>query len=209
VCLPAVGVGGDYFDYLPLAQDRLGIVIADVSGKGIPAALLMAGLQASVRSLAIPGASPCEVNRRLNEMLFPTISEARYATMFFATYDGATRSLTYSNAGHCHPVVISARAPRRLSEGGLPIGMFGASGYGEGNVALESGDLVALFTDGVSEAPDPQDREFGEERLLDLLTRHREDDLDELLQTVLAEVESWGGGGPPHDDVTLVLVRAR
>jgi serine phosphatase RsbU (regulator of sigma subunit) len=210
VCLPAVGVGGDYFDYIPLAQDRLGLVIADVSGKGIPAALLMASLQASVRSLAIPGASPREVNRRLNDMTFPSISDSRYATMFFALYDGATRSMTYSNAGHCQPVVVSSRAkPIRLCEGGLPIGMFGGAVYGEGTIALETGDLVALFTDGVVEAPDPQDREFGEERLLDLLARHRGDDLDEVLRVVLAAVEKWSGGGAAHDDVTLVLVRAR
>jgi serine phosphatase RsbU (regulator of sigma subunit) len=209
VCLPAVGVGGDYFDYLPLAQDRLGLVIADVSGKGIPAALLMAGLQASVRSLAIPGASPGEVNRRLNDMILPTISESRYATLFFALYDGPTRSLTYSNAGHFPPVVVSSGEHVRLSEGGLPIGMFGGAGYGEGTLALGCGDLVALFTDGVIEAPDRHDREFGEARLLDLLVRHRGEELDDILRVVIGEVERWSGGGPPHDDVTLVLVRAR
>jgi len=207
-CLPAVGVGGDLYDFLPFAEDRVGLVIADVSGKGIPAALLMAGLQASVRSLALPSLAPNEINRRLNEMLLRSTSAARYATMFFGHYDGRSRTLTYSNAGHYPPLHIGADGARRLTEGGLPIGLLGDASYEEGSCILGEGDLLALFTDGIVESPDAEDREFGEGRLLAILREHRERNLDDIVATVLDEVTRWRGGRAPHDDVTLVLARA-
>lgn len=208
ICLPAVGVGGDYYDFLPLPDERIGLVIADVSGKGIPAALLMAGLQASVRSLALPGVSPCEINFRLNEMLHRSTSASRYATLFFAFYDPESRQLVYSNAGHYPPLHLGASGATRLSHGGLPIGLLGESRYGEGCRTLGVGDLVALFTDGVIETPNARDEEFGEARLIEILERHRGHDLQEILGTVVDEVARWSGGGPPHDDITLVLARA-
>ena len=209
VCLPAIGVGGDYYDYLPVPDERVGLVIADVSGKGIPAALLMAGLQASVRSLAHPGLTPCEVNRRLNDMLHQSTSASRYATLFFGLYDPRDRTLVYSNAGHFPPIHIGANGAAYLSQGGLPIGLMGGSLYGEGRRELGIGDLLALYTDGVVETPNAQGEEFGNARLVELLTRHREAPLTDLLSIVIDEVARWGGGGPPHDDVTLVLARTR
>jgi len=209
VCLPAIGVGGDYYDFLPLPDERIGIVIADVSGKGIPAALLMAGLQASVRSLALPGISPCEINRRLNDMLHQSTSASRYATLFFAIYDPLDRSLLYSNAGHFPPLHCGPREAARLSQGGLPIGLMPGSLYGEGRRELGVGDLLALFTDGVVETPSPAGEEFGTARLVEVLNRHRELSLDAIVSEVVDAVGRWSGGGAPHDDLTLVLARAR
>ena len=207
VCRPAVGVGGDFYDFLPHAEDRLGLVIADVSGKGIPAALLMAGLQASVRSLALPGLPPAEVNRRLNELLHRSTSDSRYATLFFALYDGRDRVMTYSNAGHYPPLLLQAGDAVRLQAGGLPIGALPGSVYGEGRRQLSPADLLALYTDGIIEAPSLEGEEFGEARLLEVLARNRETPLDDLLRVVLEEVSNWTAGAPPHDDVTLVLAR--
>lgn len=209
VCIPAIGVGGDYYDFLPLQDERIGLVIADVSGKGIPAALLMAGLQASVRSLALPGVSPCEVNRRLNDMLHQSTSASRYATLFFALYDPQDRSLHYSNAGHFPPIHLGAHGAAYLSQGGLPIGLMPSSLYGEGRRELGLGDLLALYTDGVVETPNANGEEFGNARLVEILQRHSEVALSELLTRVIDAVDSWSGGGPPHDDVTLVLARTR
>jgi sigma-B regulation protein RsbU (phosphoserine phosphatase) len=209
ICLPAVGVGGDYYDFLPLPDERMGIVIADVSGKGIPAALLMAGLQASVRSLALPGISPCDINRRLNEMVHQTTSASRYATLFFAVYDPRDRSFLYSNAGHFPPIHCGARDATRLSQGGLPIGLMPGSLYGEGRRELGIGDVVALYTDGVVETPNAQGEEFGDARLVEVLTQHRGAPLDDIVAEVVATVGRWSGGGIPHDDLTLVLARAR
>jgi serine phosphatase RsbU (regulator of sigma subunit) len=208
VCTPAVGVGGDLYDFLPVSEDLFGLVIADVSGKGIPAALVMAGIQASVRSLALPGLPPGELNRRLNEMLVRSTSDARYATMFFALYDHRERLLTYSNAGHHPPLLLSEQGLSRLAADGLPIGILGGTRYGEGARRLKAGDLLALYTDGVVEAPDPQGNEFGEARLIGVLERHRDENLDDLLQRVVDDVERWRGSAPPHDDITLVLARA-
>ena len=209
VCLPAIGVGGDYYDFLPLSNDRVGLVIADVSGKGIPAALLMAGIQASVRSLAQPGVPPSEVCRRLNDMVHETTSASRYATLFVGFYDPRDRSLQYTNAGHFPPLHIGGPGAGRLSQGGLPIGLMPGSLYGEGRRELGVGDLVALFTDGAVEQPNHDGEEFGEARLLDLLAREREAPLSELLTIVTGQIRAWSGGGTPHDDITLVLARVR
>jgi serine phosphatase RsbU (regulator of sigma subunit) len=208
-CIPAIGVGGDYYDFLPLQDERIGLVIADVSGKGIPAALLMAGLQASVRSLALPGVSPCEVNRRLNDMLHQSTSASRYATLFFGLYDPQDRSLHYSNAGHFPPIHIGAHGAAYLSQGGLPIGLMPSSLYGEGRRELGLGDLLALYTDGVVETPNGGGEEFGNARLVEILTRHQAAPLQELLDRVIDAVNVWSGGGAPHDDITLVLARTR
>lgn len=207
-CRPAVGVGGDYYDYLQFSDDRVGLVIADVAGKGIPAALLMAGLQASVRSLAAPSVDPGEVNRQLNGMLYRSTATSRYATLFFGVYDARRRTLSYSNAGHFPPLHIEATEVGRLTADGIPLGLMEEAQYGQGCRTLQPGDLLALYTDGIVEAPDARGVEFGEERLVAALRRNMDRDLDEVILTVLGEVERWTGGGAAHDDATLVLVRA-
>ena len=209
VCLPAVGVGGDYFDFLSLPGERLGVVVADVSGKGIPAALLMAGLQASVRSVSLSGCGPAEVNRRVNGLLHATTSMSRYATLFFALYDPAAREIQYSNAGHFPPILLGPSGAVRLTQGGLPLGMFDGSVYGEGRREMRGGDVLALCTDGLLEAPDDAGREFGEARLIAILERTRGRALSEILDEVVRDVKAWTRDGPPHDDVTVVLVRSR
>lgn len=208
-CLPAVGVGGDYYDFLPLADDRLGVVIADVAGKGIPAALLMAGIQATVRSLAVPGLSPAEVTRRLNAMLYDTVSAGRYATFFFALYEAGSAELVYSNAGHFPPFVVRETDEARLTVGGIPIGLFQDAEYGEGRVGVTPGDLLVLYTDGLVEAPDSRGREYGEDRLIDAIRRRRKVHLERLVDDVLDDVTAWKGTRDQHDDVTLVVARIR
>jgi sigma-B regulation protein RsbU (phosphoserine phosphatase) len=209
VCLPAVGVGGDYFDFLPLPGERLGVVVADVSGKGIPAALLMAGLQASVRSVSSSGCGPAEVNERVNALLHDTTSDSRYATMFFALYDPELRRIRYSNAGHFPPILLGPQGAVRLTQGGLPLGLFGGSAYGEGSREMQPGDVMVLCTDGLLEAPDRSGREFGETRLVEILERSRGRDLPAVLEEIVRTVRAWTEDGPPHDDITVVLVRSR
>jgi serine phosphatase RsbU (regulator of sigma subunit) len=206
-CRPAIGVGGDYYDYLQFSDHRLGIVIADVAGKGIPAALLMAGLQGSVRSLAGPAVEPGEVNRLLNGMLYRSTTTARYATLFFALYDADRRVLSYSNAGHFPPLLVGRDGTvAHLGADGIPLGLFEEARYGQAQRTLETGDLLALYTDGIVEAQGLDGVEFGEERFIELLTRHRDADLDDLVLKIMADLEQWSGGHA-HDDATLVLAR--
>jgi sigma-B regulation protein RsbU (phosphoserine phosphatase) len=208
-CHPAVGVGGDYYDILQFDESRLGLVIADVSGKGVPAALLMAGLQSAVRSIARSDADPGDVQARINNMLYRSSSSSRYATMFLGLYDGESGKLVYANAGHHPPLIVGDEGAARLDERGLPVGMFEDSRYRPVECRLRPGDLLVMFTDGVSEAPRPDGEEYGEERLVELLRRHRAEPLERIVEIILESLDAWTEGGEAHDDVTVVLARAR
>ena len=207
VCRPAIAVGGDYYDYLQRGDGCLGLVIVDVSGKGVPAALLMASLQASVRSQFPAAATPGRLNAGLNEALVRSSSTARYATAFIATFDPATRRLSYSNAGHLPALLVRQEQTVHCDEGGVPIGLFDGVTYETATRTLAPGDLLALFTDGVTEAPGPDGEEFGSARLADLLKAHRTRPLDAVIRTVLDALLAWTGPADAHDDVTLVLAR--
>ena len=209
VCRPAIAVGGDYYDYLQDGGGRLGLVIADVSGKGVPAALLMASLQASMRSRFPTAGSPERLAAGLNEALLGSSSAARYATAFLSAFDPETRRLSYSNAGHLPAILIRKDEMIRCHEGGMPIGLFEGAAYETATRILAPGDLLALFTDGVTEAPAPDGEEFGAARLADLLRAHRARPLDAVIEIVLDALLQWSGPIDAHDDVTLVLARVR
>ena len=209
VCRPAIAVGGDYYDYLRDGDGRLGVVIADVSGKGVSASLLMAHLQASMRSRFPTAATPGLLVADMNEALCGSSSASRYATLFLATFDRETRRLSYTNAGHLPAILVHEENTARCEEGGFPIGMFEGAAYETGARTLAPGDLLALFTDGVTEAPAPDGEEFGATRLAELLRAHRGRPLDKIIEVVLDALVQWSGPVDPHDDVTLVLARAR
>ena len=209
VCRPAIAVGGDYYDYLQDGDGRLGLIIADVSGKGVPAALLMASLQASMRSGFPTAGSSARLAAGLNDALFRSSSAARYATAFLSAFDPGIRRLSYCNAGHLPAILVRKDETIRCHEGGMPIGLFEGAAYETATRTLAPGDLLALFTDGVTEAPAPDGEEFGAERLADLLRAHRARPLDAVIETVLDALLRWSGPVDAHDDVTLVLARVR
>ena len=169
----------------------------------------MASLQASVRSLFPTAPTPGALHERLNDALYRSSSAARYATALLADFDPGTRRLTYSNAGHLPALLVRRDETVRCDEGGMPIGLFEGSVYDTGTLALAPGDLLALFTDGVTEAPAPGGEEFGAERLAELLRAHRDHALEAVLEAVLDALLAWSGPVDPHDDVTLVLARVR
>ncbi len=180
VCIPARGVSGDYYDVLQLPDGRLIIAIADISGKGIPAAILMANLQALLRALSSIGDSPADVCRRLNQHLNQVMDESRFATFFYAEWKPDERRLRYVNAGHNPPILLDSGPPRRLKEGGIPLGIFPGSEFEMGEVRLKPSDLLVLYSDGITEAKENSGEEFGDQRLENLITANQEKPLPEI-----------------------------
>ena len=199
-------VGGDYFDILPLSEKTLGMCIADVAGKGMPAALLMSNLQAAVRGLSSLSIAPHLLCNRLNSIVYQNTESDRFITFFYAQLEGSTGRLAYVNAGHNAPFVVRLDGSHeRLREGGPVLGVFDKRNYEMGSAELLPGDRVILFTDGVTEACSPEGEEFGEARLLHLLRDHRALSAQELQAKILAVVAEFTGGRWQDDATLLVL----
>jgi len=207
VCVPAAGISGDYFDILELADGRLVFAIADISGKGLSAAILMSNVHAGLRILAQAGHSPAQICCQLNRHLCNFTEGYRFATLFYAEWSRSERRLTYVNAGHTVPMLVSATGAARLERGGVPIGLLPHSRFQSGTVSLQPDDLVVLYSDGITEAGVLEAEPFGESQLEALIVTHRERPLDEIQREILRAVRKWSGG-EPEDDMTLLLVRA-
>lgn len=209
-CRPAREVGGDYYDFLALADGRLGIAIGDVSGKGLGAALMMASLEASLRALVPVVNDPAELMERVNGLVYQASASNRFATLFYAQYYPASRSLSYVNAGHNPPVVLRNCAGVyqifRLETGGPVVGLL-PHRYQRGIFPLEVADLVVLFTDGVSESMNARYEEWGEERLIDFAKTCQGLAAHEVTRRILAAAQAFAAGFPQHDDMTLVVLR--
>jgi phosphoserine phosphatase RsbU/P len=199
-------VGGDYFDVLPLGEDTLGLCIADVAGKGIPAALLMCNLQAAVRGLSSPSLAPNLLCNSLNSLVCRNTDTDRFITFFYVQLDGAARLLRYANAGHNAPFVVRPNGSHeRLREGGGVLGVFPGQSYSMGTAQLAPGDRLVLFTDGVTEACNPDGEEFGETRLLSLLQEHRALPAGTIREKIVGAISEFSGGHQTDDATLLVL----
>ena len=212
-CHPARVVSGDYFDYVALRGARVLLAIGDVAGKGISAALLMASLQSSLRmQLADAAVSASQMVGRINEQLHAATTPEKFASFCAGTFDEAGGVFTYTNAGHLPPMVVrngthAERKVERLEVNGMVVGAFPQASYTESRVALESGDLLVFFTDGVSEPENAYGEMFGEERLAELIARHAHLSEEQILETVWQGVREWTGEGEMPDDMTLLLAR--
>ena len=208
---PAAGVAGDCFDAIALEPGRLAISIADVVGKGIPAALLMSNLQAAVRAFGTAAAAPADLCARVNRTLCGHIAEGRFISFFYCVLDTDAGALAFANAGHHAPIVVRASGDvERLSAGGPVLGVLPDAQYDQGQVRLECGDRVVLFTDGITEAraSDESDEEFGDMRVVQLAREHRAHSAG-TLQAVLIEAVSSFSGGLFTDDATLIVIGRR
>jgi len=205
---PARSVGGDYYDAIPLADGRVGICIADVAGKWMPAALLMAGLQAAVKATAESDMAPRRVCGRVRQVLMPNLSGGKFITLFYAVLDTAARTLTYCNAGHNPPLLVRASGSvEPLATGGTVLGrLFAGDPYDEATVTLDRGDRVVLFTDGVTEGR-RGDEDFGEGRLADVIKANRTASAAELQERIVEAITTFTSG-TFGDDVTLVIIAA-
>jgi sigma-B regulation protein RsbU (phosphoserine phosphatase) len=209
-CRPALGVGGDYYDFLELPAGRFGFAIGDVSGKGIPAALLMACLQASLRGQTIGGSTDLAcLMSDLNRLIYNATPANRYATFFYAQYEPATRTLAYVNGGHNPPMLLRGSEVIRLEEGGPVIGLFKPSKYSQASIALEPGDVLTLFTDGISESMNAADDEWGEDNLLEAIRRCRRLCAGDMLVELMREADAFAAGAPQHDDMTVMVFKLR
>jgi len=203
-------VGGDSYDWIPLEDGRLVLVVADVSGKGTPASLLMASVHASIRSLA-GQAAPDEIVARLNRFLYASTQASRFVTLFYAELDPAARRLTFVNAGHVPPFRVGRNgALTRIDPGGPAVGLLEDASYEAGMLELEPGDLVTVMTDGITEARSPQDEELGDERVGETLRALAgEDDASAVLRGLVAAVDEWSGVAGCSDDLTALVLKAR
>jgi sigma-B regulation protein RsbU (phosphoserine phosphatase) len=207
VCIPARGISGDYYDVMQFADGRLAFAIADISGKGISAAILMANVQALLRTLSETGIPPAEVCKRLNYHLHQVTDDSKFATFFYAEWSRAERVLSYVNAGHYAPVLLGSSRGRQLDEGGVPLGLFPCSEFKTGQLTLQPGDLLALYSDGITEATSKSGEEFGDGRLQAEIEKHSDAPLAEIQAAVLEAVRAWAGD-ELEDDMTLLVVRA-
>lgn len=235
-CEPARTVSGDYYDFVPLGADQLALAVGDISGKGISAALLMASIHSAVRAYSLErvpmiaaagvgqgGAfapsegekasrddiSPSLLCTMLNRQLYASTASARYATMFLGVYDGYSRKLSYCNAGHLPPIILSSDGSiHRLEVGGSVVGLLPGLAYNESEATLRSGDIFIAYSDGITE-PENDFGEFGEERLLQLIRENQELPLQRIADLAVAAVKDWIGGNEQPDDITIVLARQR
>jgi serine phosphatase RsbU (regulator of sigma subunit) len=218
--VPARRIGGDYYDFVKVADGRIGIAIADVSGKGVAAALIMSIVQASLRIISSEGdVTPPRLVARLNEFVYRSTPSSKYATFFYAQLDESRRQLRYVNAGHNAPYLFRA-GPRstadpasgeieQLSVGGTVVGMFPEMGYEEATVELRPGDVLLAFTDGVPEAHNPESDEYGEERLQQVLRQTAHLPADEISARISAEMKDWIRDAEQYDDLTFIVMKVR
>jgi phosphoserine phosphatase RsbU/P len=222
MCQPARMVSGDYYDYQRLSANRLAFAIGDVAGKGISAALLMAGIQSAMRmelrgsqDFANPPQASTNGHRlstarlvsELNQQLHATTSPEKFATFCIALYDDETGMLTYTNAGHLPPILIHNGSSTLLDINGTVVGAFPASKYDESKIKLHPGDLLVCYTDGITEPENEYGEMFGEERLIELVSKNQDRDDNRVIEVVMDAVRQWTGAPELSDDMTVLLAR--
>jgi sigma-B regulation protein RsbU (phosphoserine phosphatase) len=202
-------VSGDYYDFVKVYEDHLGLVIADVSGKGVPASLLMAFLRASLRSAIRTGYAPNVAMAKVNFLLWETIEPHQFVTAFYGMLDATNRTLAFVNAGHNPPLILDRDGRARFIErGGLPLGMFRDTRYYEYYLPIEAGQTLVLYTDGATEAAAPAGEEYGRNRLVEAVRAGRDKSARQMIDFIYNDVFEWTGGRGSGDDVTFVVIKA-
>lgn len=207
---PARSVGGDFFDVMRLEGGLLGLAVADVSDKGVPAALFMMSTRTVLKGAAIGLGSPAEVLQEVNDLLCEDNETAMFVTLIYAVYDPSTRKLTFANGGHNTPVVISAdgKATRLPLTGGVALGLVPGLEYQQASVTLSPGDSVVLYTDGVTEAMNESEEEFGMDRLEGLFAESKPATAQAVNEVIFDAVMDFAGDAPQSDDITCMTLRA-
>jgi serine phosphatase RsbU (regulator of sigma subunit) len=206
--IPSRTVGGDYYEFFAYPGGRAGLALGDVSGKGMSAALMMMALHARVYALAEDAGDLGVFMTRLNKATCARCPSNRFITFFFCVLDGSSGQLAYSNAGHNPPVLVRASGEAAMLEGGGPVlGILPIAKYGEMTEQLLPGDLLAIYSDGITEAANAAGEEFGEQRLMELLVQHRSEPAGAITERVSAALAEFAAGAPQADDITLVVAK--
>ena len=206
---PTEEVSGDYYDWVKIYDDQIGIVIADVSGKGVPAAILMAFLRASLRAATHIGYATNISMAKVNYLLWESIERNQFVTAFHGVLDASNRTLSYSNAGHNPPLLMNAGGEIRFIEfGEQPLGMFPQTRYHEYHMSLEPGDVLVLYTDGATEAQSPSGEEFGRDRIVEAIKENYDKPAREMIASLQMAVLEWTGNAGASDDVTFFIIKA-
>ena len=201
-------VGGDYFDFIMAGETRLGIAIADVSGKGIPAALIMAGFRMSLLAEIRNEFTIRAVMRKVNSLLHESLERNRFVTAFYGVLDIRNRVFIYCNGGHNPPLLMHANGSiEYLTEGGVALGVLADSVYADCPIHLDPGDVLVMFTDGVSESESPTGEQFGQLRIEQCVAQLADRSSQEIVDGLVREVVSWTGARGPNDDLTLVVLK--
>ncbi len=205
--IPARQTSGDLYDFVELDGGRVVTALGDVSGKGLPASILMANLQSVMRDLPYHNASPSYCVSRFNNIIHRSSSSGKFITLFFGVLDPEKNSYSYSNAGHEHPYLFRDDRTDRLSSGGLPLGVMPESPYDEDEVSLNPGDTLLLFTDGISDAINKNDENYSEKRLVERVSELKDQEPKQIIDQVLEEVQNFIGEAPQFDDLTMMIIQ--
>ncbi len=208
ISIPAQQVGGDYFDFISLDDTKVAVCLGDVSGKGLPASLLMANLQATLRGQAVMNATAGECTASSNRLLYGSTDPEKFATLFYGILDSKKHELIYCNAGHENPMLFSGSdEPVRLATGGLVLGVTDGFPFQEEVVCLERDDLLVIFSDGVSEAVTVEDEQFGDHKLIDFIKTLKHEPPAVIVDRIVDAVREHTGDAPQMDDITLVVLK--
>jgi sigma-B regulation protein RsbU (phosphoserine phosphatase) len=208
--IPSKEVGGDYFDFIPSGDNRLAFCLGDISGKGIPAALLMANLQATLRGQTLLGNNSKSCVSFANEMLYQNSAPNKFATLFYGIIDSSKNELSYCNGGHNNPFFFSHdNKLTTLDKGGLIVGIMPSVIYEEDTIPFNSGDLLVIFSDGITEAMNNTEEEFGEQRLIDVILQNKNEPAKDLIEIIIKKVQEFSGIQSQMDDITLVIIKRK
>jgi len=206
--IPAQSIGGDYYDFISTSQNTLALCLGDVSGKGLPASLLMANLQATLRGQTLVATNPAECLIRSNKLLYESTSPEKFATLFYGILDIQQHHLHYSNAGHDWPILIRKDSSvERLKTGGLMLALLPDYFYEHETVPLRPGDLLVIQSDGVTEAMNVDHVQFGDERLQEIILANRNASASDIIDMVIREVRKHAGANPQSDDITIMVLK--
>lgn len=206
--IPAKEVGGDYYDFIPIEKNHLAFCLGDISGKGMPAALLMSNLQATIRGQTMVNATTAECLNCSNTILFHNTPPEKFATFFYGILDPETHNLTYSNAGHNYPFLfLKGEKPIQLKESGIVLGCMEAFPFTEEKITIKPGEVLLIYSDGITEAFNEDNEEFGESKLIEVIMKNQDLSAEKMVKRVISAVQDHTGDSPQTDDITLLIIK--